>query len=429
MKSHSIVIVGGGAGGLELATRLGNTLGKKRKAEIILVDANMTHLWKPRLHEVAAGAINANLDELNYVAHGRRHHFKFVLGRMCELNREEKAIELDVHYAGGVEVLPKRKIQYDTLVIAVGSQTNDFNTKGASEHCIFLDKREAAEKFHQQFIESYLRASNDETKTHCSVVIVGAGATGVELAAELSHSAQELADYGFDGIKPEDLKVTIVEASARVLPVLSEKASAAILRQLKKIGIDVLTNELVTEVTPKGLHTKSGRFIEADLQVWSAGVKAPEFLAHMGLETNRIHQIKVLPTLQSTVDDSIFAFGDCAQCPRPDSELPVPPRAQAANQQATVLAKNLRARVMGGDLKPFVYKDKGSLISLSKASSVGNLMGNLSKDFTFEGKIARWLYISLYRMHQIVLHGVLETTLLMLRDRLNRSTGPKLKLH
>ena len=429
MDIQTIVIVGGGAGGLELATRLGNSLGRRGKAEIILVDATMTHLWKPRLHEVAAGAINANLDELNYVAHAKNHGFRFVLGRMCNLDRLTKQIQLEVYEVNGKEVLAPRSIKYDKLVIAVGSQTNDFGTKGASDHCVFLDKRDSAEKFHSLFIDTYLAASNDESKRHCRVSIIGAGATGVELAAELVHSAKELISYGFDGIKPDDLKVSIIEASDRVLPALSEKSSAAILRQLKKIGIEVLTEEMVTEVTDKGLHTKSGHFIEGDLQVWSAGVKAPAFLGSLGLESNRINQLVVKPTLQCVDDDSIFAFGDCAQCSIAGTKMFVPPRAQSASQQATLLEKNLKRSITSKELLDFKYKDKGSLISLSKHNSVGQIMGNLSKDFTFEGKVARWLYISLYRMHQLVLHGYLHTALLVVRDRLNRRTGPKLKLH
>ena len=429
MQPHKIVIVGGGAGGLELATRLGNTLGKRKHAEIILVDASMTHLWKPRLHEVAAGVINANLDELNYVAHGKRHWFRFVLGKMSGLDRDNKTIELESYESDGQCILPKRSLAYDTLIIAIGSQTNDFNTEGAKDHCIFLDKREAAEQFHQTFLKTYLAASTHPDNGECSIAIIGAGATGVELAAELNHSAKELAHYGFDGIKPENLKITIVEAADRVLPVLSEKASLAILKQLRRINVEVLTEEMVTKVTNDGLHTKSGKFVPAVLKVWSAGIKAPRFLGELDLTTNRINQIIVNEHLQSLDDDSIFAIGDCAQCPRPDSELPVPPRAQAANQQATLLGKNLIRRVQGKSMLPFVYQDKGSLISLSKRGSVGNIMGNLSKDFTFEGKIARLLYISLYRLHQSVLHGWLFTGLLIVRDRLHKRTGPRLKLH
>ena len=431
-KGQHIVVVGGGAGGLELATQLGHKLGQKDLAQISLIDANMTHLWKPRLHEVAAGVLNADVDELNYVAHGRYHGFKFVLGRLCDIDREQKQVVLEAHTQDGETVLPERRISYDILVLAIGSNTNDFGTKGAAEHCIFLDKRSAAEQFHNKFLNEYLKASQDLHPNHndCNIAIVGAGATGVELAAELNHSARELVRYGFDQIQPENVRIHIIEASDRVLPVLSERASAAILRQLKTLDINVLTNEMVTEITADGLHTKSGKFIAANLKVWSAGVKAPDFMRDIaGLETNRINQIVVNSKLQSTRDESIFAMGDCAQCPRHDAETPVPPRAQSAHQQANLLAKSLPRLLEGKELLEFKYKDKGSLISLSKQSSVGNIMGNLSKDFTFEGKIARLMYISLYRLHQYKLHGLLRTGLLMIRDRINRKASPTLKLH
>nr|WP_198043511.1 NAD(P)/FAD-dependent oxidoreductase [Ketobacter sp. MCCC 1A13808] len=432
MMLHRIVVVGGGAGGLELATVLGNKAGRKRLAEVTLVDASMTHLWKPKLHEVAAGVLNADLDELNYVAHAKRHHFRFIMGRMSGLDRDNKELVLAPHYSNGEEVLPERRLSYDTLVISIGSNTNDFGTQGASDHCIFLDQRAAAEDFHRRFLNQYLKASQSHSveEPHCNIAIVGAGATGVELAAELCHSAHELVSYGFDQIKPENLTITIVEASQRVLPVLSEKASIAILQQLEDLNIRVMTNEMVTEITEEGLHTKSGKFIPASLKVWSAGIKAPEFLKNLaGLESNRINQLIVKPTLQTTLDERIFALGDCAQCPRPDNDSPVPPRAQSAHQQAMLLAKSLIGSLKGKALLEFQYEDKGSLISLSKYSSVGNIMGNLSKDFTFEGKVARWMYVTLYRMHQFTLHGTLRTLLLIIRDRINRRASPNLKLH
>lgn len=430
--THRIVIVGGGAGGLELATLLGNKAGKRGQAEITLVDANMTHLWKPRLHEVAAGVLNADVDELNYVAHAQRHRFKFIMGRMNGLDRQGKEVILEAHVVEGEQILPERRLGYDTLVIAIGSNTNDFGTQGAAEHCIFLDKRSAAETFHRKFLNKYLKANQDPSADpkHCSIAIVGAGATGVELAAELNHSAHELVEYGFDQIKPENLTITIIEAADRVLPVLSEKASAAILRQLNELNIKVLTGEMVTEITADVLHTKSGKFVPAFLKVWSAGIKAPDFLHGIaGLESNRINQLVVKATLQTTRDDDVFAFGDCAQCPRHDADTPVPPRAQSAHQQAKLLAKSLQRRLAGKPLLTFEYQDKGSLISLSKNGSVGNIMGNLSKDFTFEGKLARFMYITLYRMHQFTLHGVFRTLLLILRDRINRRASPTLKLH
>lgn len=434
--SHRILIVGGGAGGLELATRLGRTLGKRNKAKVTLVDANLTHIWKPLLHEVAAGSLNSSEDELNYVAQAKWNHFEFQLGRMTGLDRTEQRITLSATLDERGEVLvPERQLGYDSLVIAVGSTTNDFGTAGAAEHCLFLDTREQAERFHSQLLSHYLRAhaSQSDTTEQISVAIVGAGATGVELAAELHHAAHQLAAYGLDSIHPENMRITLIEAGPRVLPALPERIGKPVHKTLENLGVTVMTNASVSQVTRDALHTAQGDIITASIKVWAAGIRAPGFLKDLdGLESNRINQLQVRPTLQTTRDDNIFAFGDCAACPQPGSEgRNVPPRAQAAHQQASLLAKSLKLRIddQGQTLPEYRYRDYGSLISLSTFSAIGNLMGNLTGSVMLEGWLARVFYVSLYRMHQMALYGPLRTLLLMLSDRIGRSTEPRLKLH
>jgi NADH dehydrogenase len=430
--THRIVIVGGGAGGLELATRLGKSLGKRKQAEITLVDANLTHIWKPLLHEVAAGSLNSSEDELNYVAQAKWNHFNFQMGRMSGLDRENKMIQLAATLDDeGRELLPARTIGYDTLVIAVGSNTNDFGTLGAAQHCLFLDSRKQAERFHQQLLNHYLRAhAGDVASEQISVAIVGAGATGVELAAELHNAAHELAAYGLDKIQPKDMHITIIEAGPRVLPALPERISVPVHKTLEKLGVTVMTNAAVSEVTADGLKAASGEVIQASLKVWAAGIRAPGFLKDIdGLETNRINQLVVRPTLQTTLDDNIFAFGDCAACPQPGTDRNVPPRAQAAHQQASLLAKSLKLRLENKALPTYEYKDYGSLVSLSRFSAVGNLMGNLMGSVKLEGWLARMFYVSLYRMHQMALYGTFRTLMLMLGSKIGRGTEPRLKLH
>jgi len=428
----NIVIIGGGAGGLVLATKLGNTLGKRGEALITLVDAQPSHLWKPRLHEVAAGVIDSHVDELAYAAHAQQHHFRFVLGKLQGLDRNKRKVTLAPHILDGEEIIAERSLDYDTLILALGSQTNDFGTEGAREHCIFLDRRQAAEKLRREFLNTYLKASTGKTaEAHAfDIAIIGAGATGVELAAELDHAADALYLYGFDSIKPENVSITIVEAAERVMPALLPKASEAIEKQLSSMNIRVLCGERVTRLDNEGVHTESGKHIPARLKIWSAGVKASPLLKELdGLSTNRINQIKIDEQLRSIDDPHIFALGDCAECFPVGSDIPLPPRAQVAAQQAHYLGKSLIKQQHGKAFKAFKYKDKGSLVSLSKTGSVGQLMGNLSGDFTFEGKLARWFYVMLYRLHQRSLHGTFRMLLLMLRDRLNKRTNPTIKLH
>jgi len=430
--THRIVIVGGGAGGLELATSLGRKLGKRGRARITLVDSQLTHLWKPLLHEVAAGSLNASENELNYVAQGKWNHFEFQIGRLCGIERKTRTIQLAATLdADGQELVPARALNYDTLVIAVGSATNDFGTPGAAEHCYFLDSPAQAQRFHQQLLSHYLRAHASPALQAIDVVIVGAGATGVELAAELHNAAQELAAYGLDSIRPQDMHITLVEAGPRVLPALPERIGQPVHAQLEKIGVRVRTGARVEAVTATGLQISGGELLPAALKVWAAGIRAPDFLAAMdGLETNRIHQLIVRPTLQTTVDDNIFALGDCAACPMGDgSKDMVPPRAQAAHQQASMLLRSMRARLAGKALPQYRYRDYGSLVSLSHHTAVGNLMGRLMGSVKVEGWLARMFYISLYRMHQVALYGFVRTGMLMLSDRIGRATQPRLKLH
>lgn len=436
--SHRIVVVGGGAGGLELATKLGRKLGKKGKAKITLVDANLTHIWKPLLHEVATGSLNNNENELNYVAQAKWNFFEFQIGKMCGINRETKQIELAATLDDkGKELVPSRHIYYDTLIIAVGSITNDFGTPGAKEHCLFLDTQANALDFHRQLLAQYLtaQATADEgegAKKDISIAIVGAGATGVELAAELRNASQMLSSYGLDKIKPEDMTINVIEAGPRILPALSEKIAQDVHRELLKIDVRVLTNSSVADITATGLTTKDGKHIPANLKVWAAGVRCPDFLKDFGgLETNRINQIVVNKNLQSTRDENIFALGDCAACALDDgSGRNVPPRAQAAHQQASLLAKTMKLRIEGKtDYPEYTYKDYGSLVSLSRFSAVGNLMGTVMRSVNVEGWLARMFYISLYRLHQIALYGFFRTGLLMISDNIGKRTHPRMKLH
>lgn len=435
---HHVVIVGGGAGGLELATRLGDTLGRKGKAKITLIDKTKTHVWKPLLHEIAAGSMNPDKHELDYLAQAHWHNFKFRLGSMDGLNRANKEITTAPHYdEEGNEIIPRRTFKYDTLVIAIGSTTNDFGVKGAQEYSIALDTQEQAERFHRRLHNALLRAQTQKEAIkpgQLDVVIVGAGATGVELSAELHNTTRELAAYGLDQIDADhDVKISLIEAGDRVLPALPPQMSASVELELRKLGVHVYTGERVTEVTADGIHTHSGKFILSELVVWAAGIKAPNFLKGIdGLETNRINQLIVKRTLQTTLDDNIFAFGDCAACPRQGhGEETVPPRAQAAHQQASMLLKAIKLRVAGkSNLPEYTYKDYGSLVNLGKYSTVGNLMGAITGGNLFiEGKFAGFMYRSLYQMHLMALHGAISTVLQLIARVLTRRTEAKVKLH
>ena len=433
---HRVVVVGGGAGGLELVTRLGHKLGRRKKASVTLIDKQRTHLWKPLLHEIAAGSMDLGTHEIDYLAQAYWHGFTFRLGGLIGIDRGERVVRVaPVFDEEGREITPARAFGYDTLVISIGSLTNDFGTRGARAHAISLETPQEAERFHKRLVNACIRAHSQTEPLRpeqLQVAIIGAGATGTELAAELHKTTRQLVAYGLDRIDPDkDIKIHLIEAAPRILPALPERLSNAAVKLLEKLNVKVHVGARVTAVTASGVTLASGVSIPAELVVWAAGVKAPDLLKDIGgLETNAINQLVVRPTLQTTRDDAIFAFGDCAACPWLGHEGTVPPRAQAAHQQASHLAKQIPRRIAGMPLRNWRYRDQGSLVSLGNYSTVGSLMGKLVGGSLFiEGVIAGLMYKSLYKMHQLALHGPVKVTLDTLGRLITRRTEPVVKLH
>ncbi|AMB45761.1 MULTISPECIES: NAD(P)/FAD-dependent oxidoreductase [Methylobacteriaceae] len=433
---HKIVVVGGGAAGLELVTKLGNNYGKRGKAHITLVDRARTHIWKPLLHEVAAGSLDVGHHAVDYLHHAHANHFRYRIGEMTGLDREKRVIHLAASRdSEGREVTPVRTIPYDTLIMAVGSTTNDFGTPGVAEHAIALDTKEQALRFHQRLVNGMLRAHTQEGPVRpgqLHVAVIGAGATGTELAAELHRTTREVARTGLDRIDPaKDLKITLIEAADRILPAVPQRLAGEVMGQLAKIGVEVRVQARVTEVRADGVQLADGGFIPSELVVWAAGVKGPAFLKDLGgLESTRNNQLVITATLQTSRDPDIFAMGDCAYLVEEGSQTPIPPRAQAAHQQASHLYGQMAKRLAGRPLKPFKYRDFGSLVSLGEYTAVGNLMGFIQgKNMFIAGLFARLMYRSLYKMHETAVNGWWKTSLDTLARALTRRTEPRVKLH
>ncbi len=433
---HRVVIVGGGAAGLELAARLGGRLGKKKVASITLIDRARTHVWKPLLHEVASGSLDSEVDSIEFVPHAVKHGYRYRIGAMYGVNRAERRIYVEPsHDEDGREVIPRRVIGYDTLVMAVGSESNDFGIPGAKEHAIALDTAEQAARFNRQMINACLRANAQYEplrtgQLHCA--IVGAGATGVELAAELHKTMRDIAAHGLDHIDFDKLiKLTLIEAGPKVLPPLPAHVSQAAQRMLESLGVRILLDRRVTEVRADGVVLNGADFIPAELKVWAAGIKAPDFLARLdGLEVDKINRLVVRETLQTTRDDDIFAIGDCASCVLPETSGTVPPRAQSAHQMAAAVCKSILNRVRRKPPVRFRYQDFGSLVNLAEYGTFGNLLdGVTGRSIKVEGFIARAMYRSLYRMHLVAVHGPLRAGLDMLTGLITRRTEARVKLH
>jgi NADH:ubiquinone reductase (H+-translocating) len=435
-ERHQIVIVGGGAGGLELATRLGDRYGKRGRADVTLIDKARAHLWKPLLHEIAAGTMDLGHHELDYLAQAHWHGFRYRVGALAGLDRTRREVLVaPSHDEDNRLVTQARSFRYDTLVIAIGSLTNDFGTPCVAEHALCLDTPEQAKRFHRRLVDACIRAHAQPESLRpdqLKVAIIGAGATGVELAAELHKSTRELIAYGLDRIEPDrDIHIHLIDAAPRILPALPERLSRAAAGLLEKLGVVLHVDAKVAAVLPAGVRLADGTVIDAELVVWAAGVKAADTLKEIGgLETNRTNQLVVRPTLQTTRDENIFALGDCAACPWLGRDALVPPRAQAAHQQASHMRRQIKHRFAGRPLESFRYRDFGSLVSLGEYSTVGNLMGRLvGGSLLIEGAFARLMYVSLYKLHELALHGFAKVALDTMARLITRRTEPVVKLH
>jgi len=425
---HDVVVVGGGAGGLELASRLGRALGRKSgPRRVMLVDRSVFHIWKPTLHEVAAGTLDSHQEGLSYTVLARRNHFSFSLGELLGLDTAARTLKLGaMRDEEGKLLVPERQLSYRWLVLAVGSGSNFFGTPGA-EHAYVLEQAADAERFRRHLQAAFTRSAFAADK-RLGIAIVGGGATGVELSAELIEAHQETL-ASLDAEQAFRLDLTIVEAAPRILAGLPERISAQAKTALERKQVRVMTNTRVQALQPDRLVTDQGD-IPADLIVWAAGIKAAEANATFGLETTRSHQFVVNDKLETSAP-GVYALGDCAACPWFEGKL-VPARAQAAHQQASFLVGVLKCllheRAPGNGR--YTYRDFGSLVSLGENKGVGNLMGGLAgRNFFVEGLIAKWMYMSLHLMHHRAILGTSGTFVLALARLLQRRVSGRLKLH
>lgn len=414
-----IVIVGGGVAGVLLATRLGRCDG----AAVTLVDRSLSHVWKPMLHTFAAGTARPDRQKVDFLAQAKASGFGFRPGTLEGVDRAARAILL--RPLGEDDPEPMR-LGYDRLVLAIGSRANDFGTPGVVEHCLTIDDLDGAEGFHARLREHVLAALREETGL--DVAIVGGGATGVELAAELKHAVDLLAGYGSPSL-PRRFRLALIESGPRILAAFPDHIAQAATRTLADLGVDVRTNTLVTGADATGYDLKDGGRIAAGLKVWAAGVKAPDVLARIeGLERSRTGQLVVEPTLLTTRDPAILAVGDCGSLADPQTGRPVPATAQAAVQQVDHLARHAAAWLGGGAPPPFRYRDKGALVSLADYNGWGTLGRYTFGGGRLKGLFARLAHDLLYRRHQLGLFGPWRSGMAWLVDDLDHLVSPPVRL-
>lgn len=424
---QTIVIVGGGIAGLELVTKLGKKLGKKNKKKIILVDCNLSHTWKPLLHKIATGLLDSNLESVNYFEQSNKNNFTFKLGKLINIDRKNKNITLSkIYNENQKKVTQKEKIKFDILVISIGSITNNFNIQGVNEHCIFLDNVKKANLLHKKIFNLLI---HKKIKNKINIVIIGGGPTGVEFSAELVNTIKKLEQYNIKNLHKKNIFITLIEGKKRILPEISKKISQEIHDKLKKLGIVIKTKTFVEIVSKNEIFTKSKETIKSDIIIWTTGIKIPNFMKKIAkLETNEINQLIVKKTLQTTLDDFIFAIGDCASYQEKNKKL-FPPRAQSAHQMAKICFKNILLLIKFKKLKNYKYKDHGFLISLSKFATIGQINKFLFlKKIKISGKLAKIIYLSLYKIHLIKIYGFFKTIILTFISIFNKKIRMKTKI-
>lgn len=423
-----IRIVGGGVAGLTIATRLGHSLGRRGLARVSLIDSSQTHVWKPMLHTFAAGTWNVYQQQVQYLVHAATHHFEYIPGKMDHLDRDNRRIRLAAIHGGDEMIVAARELAYDVLVLATGSRANDFGTPGVAAHCQFIDSQSEANAFNERLRTHVARSflSGSEIR----IAIVGGGATGVELAAELTRMVELAGGYGEADIRNR-LKITLLESGERILNAFPQAISASTTDQLRQLGCDVRTNVRVVAADEKGFQLEAGDRVDADLLVWAAGIRASDAVGASDLELNRVGQVVVLPNLQARGDTSIFAVGDCSSLLPEGEARALPATAQVASQQASHLLKYLPAWLLHGrPIPPFHFQDFGSLVSLSDYNAFGTLgrFGFFRGGF-IKGRFAQASHAYLYRSHQVSLHGLGRASLLWLAERINALVQPSIRIN
>ena len=386
---HRVVILGGGFAGLNAAQKL-----KRAPVDVTLIDRRNFHLFQPLLYQVATGSLSPG--EIAAPLRGvlsRQKNTQVLLGEAADIDPESKRVFL---HDGDCFL-------YDSLIVATGSQTSYYGNDGWREWAPSLKSVEEATAIRHKILYAFEcaeRSTNeDEARAWLTFVIVGAGATGMELAGALAEIANETLKHDFRRINTRESRIVLMEGGPRVLPAFPEDLSAKGEKLVTGLGVEVKKGVMVTEIDADGVNYKSGdevKRLAAKTVLWAGGVTTNAFGRKLGertrAETDRSGRIKVNPDLTVPGYPDIFIVGDLALS-LGDNGKPLPGVAQVAIQGGAYSAKTIRARLKGKrDTKPFHYFNKGDLAVIGRAAAVANIFG-----FHLAGLFAwlTWLFVHL----------------------------------
>ena len=356
MAEHRVVIVGAGFGGLSCARKLTGADG----VHVTVIDRNPYHLFAPLLYQVATGGLPD--EDIAYSVRGAIPGVDFRRGDVVRMDFEGKTIRLD---DGAI-------IPWDELVIATGSVSTTFGVPGVAEHALQMKSIREANSIRIRLLTTYEEVDNGHRpREHLRVVVVGGGPTGVEVTGAVAE-LQRAMRREFPRIS-DAAHVTLVEAGPRILPMFSEKSSRHAKEELEELGASVLVNAAVDRMYPADVHLKSGEVLPAGTIMWAAGVSAPPQWTALGL-TDRMNRLRVNEMLQ--LADDVWVIGDTA-CLEGPGGRPLPMVAPVAMQMGRHVARQIRAKVSGGSITAFAYKDKGQMATIGRRRAVVEAPGGI----------------------------------------------------
>jgi NADH dehydrogenase len=348
-----VIIVGAGFGGLSAIAKL-----RKAGARVTIIDKNLYSTFQPLLYQVATGGLNPG--DISYPVGGAASRWKtrYIRGELATIDAAGR----------GIKLTDGREFEYDYLIIATGVAENHFSIPGAAEHTFGLYTRPDALTLRDHFMNGFERLSAGQAEMF-SVVVVGGGATGVELAGTLGELRSDVLRGTFPNVDPSQVHVRVVEMASALLMPFHESLRAYTLRQLEKRGVEVLLGSRILSVGADCVYLDGGKMLPSDLTVWAAGVAAPPAVGAWGLPQGHAGRILVGSDLRVKDAERIFAIGDIALNP----DDPSPQLAQPAMQEARHAAAQIAALLAGRPTQPFRYHDKGNMATIGRRSAVVEL--------------------------------------------------------